>query len=165
MLARGPSGAWMGVGAVTAAGWGPRCPGWTQGAQLSQSQPVQATFTHSSQSSLAMAPGWGEHRSAEPEPETSVVQGAAGHVTREGLLRSGPAGGALHPAHRIRAGNFRSRMSGLGPSPGPLFPRGAWPKFLNSLCLSFPAAEQIPASFSGSSGRVSPHCRPRRGHL
>lgn len=34
-----------------------------------------------------------EDQSAEPEPETCVVQGAAGQVTREGLLRRGPGMG------------------------------------------------------------------------
>lgn len=85
---QGTTRAWL--GAAKAVVWrgkvprvGSRYPG------PSQNQPVQATFTHSSQLLVVMVSGQGKKtgHEAEHESETSVVQGADGQVAREGLRR------------------------------------------------------------------------------
>lgn len=76
--------------------------------------------------------GRGENWSAEPEPETSVVQGATDQAAREGLLLRGLEAGAWHPSHRLRARKFRS-VSSLGSSPRFCPPSSAWASHLNSV--------------------------------
>lgn len=90
-----------------------------RGSQPRQRQPVQATFTHSSQSSLAMLSGRGTR------PVTGCPRDMGAGAAGEGRLWRGPDRVTSICLKGLEP-QVSTAESGPGPSPRPPLPPGAW---------------------------------------